>query len=68
MDGYHHLTGVQDTKLPLGLIFLVFNFSEKKIFILLKWRLTSERPNLHFVGLAEPMPNHNLSGRTDAEP
>ena len=27
----------------------------------------SERPNLHFVGSAEPMPNHNLSGRTDAE-
>ena len=29
---------------------------------------TSERPNLHFVGLAEPMLNHDLSGRTDAEP
>ena len=28
----------------------------------------SERPNLHFVGSAEPMPNHDLSGRTDAEP
>ena len=26
----------------------------------------SERPNLHFVGSAEPMPNHDLSGRTDA--
>ena len=29
---------------------------------------SSERPNLHFVGSAEPMPNHDLSGRTDAEP
>ena len=29
---------------------------------------TSERPNLHFVGSAEPMPIHDLSGRTDAEP
>ena len=28
----------------------------------------SERPNLHFVGSAEPMPNHDLNGRTDAEP
>ena len=28
---------------------------------------TSERPNLHFVGSAEPMPNHDLSGQTDAE-
>ena len=28
----------------------------------------SEIPNLHFVGSAEPMPNHDLSGRTDAEP
>ena len=28
----------------------------------------SERPNLHFVGSAEPMPNHDLSGRTDTEP
>ena len=28
----------------------------------------SERPNLHFVGSAEPMLNHDLSGRTDAEP
>ena len=28
----------------------------------------SERPNLHFVGSAEPMPNHDLSGRTYAEP
>ena len=27
----------------------------------------SERPNLHFVGLGEPMSNHDLSGRTDAE-
>ena len=32
------------------------------------WRLVSERPNLHFVSSAEPMPNHDLSGRTDAEP
>ena len=28
----------------------------------------SERPNLHFVGSAEPMLNHDLSGRNDAEP
>ena len=28
----------------------------------------SEQPNLHFIGSAEPMPNHDLSGRTDAEP
>ena len=28
----------------------------------------SERPNLHFFGSAEPMPNHDLNGRTDAEP
>ena len=27
----------------------------------------SERPNLHFVGSAEPMPNHDLSGWTNAE-
>ena len=31
-------------------------------------KMLSERPNLHFVGSAEPMPNHDLSGRTDAEP
>ena len=31
-------------------------------------QVLSERPNLHFVGSAEPMPNHDLSGRTDAEP
>ena len=31
-------------------------------------KVSSERPNLHFVGSAEPMPNHDLSGRTDAEP
>ena len=28
----------------------------------------SEWPNLHFVGSAEPMPNNDLSGGTDAEP
>ena len=28
----------------------------------------SERPTLYFVGSAEPMPNHDLNGRTDAEP
>ena len=27
----------------------------------------SERLNLHFIGSAEPMPNHDLSGRTDAD-
>ena len=32
------------------------------------FKVTSERPNLHFVGSAELMPNHDLSGRTDAEP
>ena len=25
-------------------------------------------PNLHFIGSAKPMPNHDLSGRTDAKP
>ena len=39
-----------------------------KITVKVAFNIFSERPNLHFVGSAEPMPNHDLSGRTDAEP